>query len=201
MHDFLVTHGLLALGIMVFVDDIGLPVFPNGIALFSMAMIASSVPEVQVWHYAFVSIITAQTGNMILFWGGRHGLQKWIKKHHFSFLPSEDRLSKFKRFFSKKHGGLTIIGLALITTIRPFSALIAGSIGINSVRFFIFNFIGITLWATTITIVGYYIGEKALDIILTNGRIFVSVILVLATYWYFWSQFPWHCFPSKKKKK
>ena len=198
MEDFLLTHGLWTLGIMVFIDEIGLPFFPNGIALFTLATLAPSVPEIHIWKYFLVAICVAQTGQFLLFFGGQHGLRKWVKKHHTHLMPSEERLTKLKQFFAKKHGFLAITGISCITTIRPYFALIAGSTEINPWKFFPFSFLGILLCTSAITFSGYYIGESVLEIIKVNKTIVIIVITTLITLWYLKSRIPWRYFNKKK---
>lgn len=199
MEEFFLTHSLWAMGLTILIDDIGLPFFPNGIALFTTSAAASSFPELHVWKFFLVAVFAAQIGNTLLFFGGRHGLQKWIRNHNVRCLPSKERLDKFKKFFSKKHGWINIIFLACITTFRPFSALIAGAIGISPWKFFPFHFLGIFLWGGGVSILGYFFGMPLLHIIKKDGYLCGAVIIVLLAYWYFWSQFPWHYFRKKKQ--
>jgi membrane protein DedA with SNARE-associated domain len=151
-----------------------------------------------MWKFFLVAIFAAQLGNGILFFGGRHGLQKWIRNHHLRCLPSKERLDKFKKFFSKKHSWITIMALSCITTLRPFSALIAGATGMNPWKFFPFHFLGIFLWGSAVSLSGYYVGLPLLHIIKKDGYLGIAIIVVFLAYWYFWSQFPWHYFRKKK---
>lgn len=199
MEEFFLTHGLWAMGLAILIDDIGLPFFPNGIALFTASSVAASFPELHVWKFFLVAVCAAQLGNGLLFYGGRHGLQKWIRNHNLRFFPSRDRLDKFRKFFSKKHGGLTITALACVTTLRPFAALIAGTSGMNPWKFFSFHFLGILLWGSVVSISGYFMGIPLIHIIKRDGYLGIAIIVVVLAYWYFWSQFPWHCFQKKKK--
>ena len=198
MEQFFLTHSLWAMGLTILIDDVGLPFFPNGVALFTTSAAASSFTELQVWKFFLVAVCAAQVGNTLLFFGGRYGLQKWIQNHHVRYFPSKTRLDKFKKFFSRKQGWLTIISLSCITTLRPFSALIAGTTGISPWKFFPFHFLGILLWGSVISISGYYIGIPLFHILKTDRYLYGAVIITLLTCWYFGSQFPWYYFRIKK---
>lgn len=198
MEDFLLTHGLWTFGLMIFVDELGLPFFPNGIALFTVATLAPTIPEMHVWQYAILGILVAQTGQFLLFFGGRHGLRKWVKKHHFRLMPSEERLTKLKLFFTKKHGFWNIIGISCVSTIRPYVALIAGSTGMSAWKYFPFSIIGTTIFATSITAGGYFIGNALLEMFHGNKTLIMGILLILLILWYFKSRFPWNYFTNNK---
>lgn len=199
MEDFLLTHALWALGLTIFIDDIGLPLFPNGIALFTAAMTAASFSTISVIWFFLIAVFCATLGNTLLFFGGRHGLQKWIRNHNIWLFPSQKRFDKLKNFFQKKHGWINIVALSCITTFRPFSALIAGTTGMSPWKFFPFHFLGIVIWSGLVTLSGYYVGKPLLDLIRTDGYLCGAIIIVIFAYWYFWSQFPWHYFRKKKQ--
>lgn len=194
MEEFLLTHGLWTLGLMVFIDEIGLPFSPNGIALFTLATLAPSMPEIHIWQFALVTVFVAALGQGLLFFGGQHGLRKWVQKHHIHLMPSEKRLTKLKRFFAKKHGFLTIACISCITSIRPYFALIAGSTEINPWRFFPFSFLGILLSATSITLGGYYIGYPLLEYVQIDKTMLIVVFVILSICWYIGVKISWKYF-------
>ncbi|MBT3349141.1 DedA family protein [bacterium] len=199
MTELLQKFGPWAMGFMIFIDDAGMPIFPNGIALFSAAIFCRAVPESNVWIFFITAVLAAQTGNAILFFAGKRGLQKWAQNHHLWFLPSADRLEKFRNFFQRKHGTFTILAISMITTFRPFGALAAGSTGMRGTKFFPFNFLGIVIWATVVTLSGYFLSEPLLTAAQKDGKILIAALVVIAAYWYFWKWFPRKYFRTKRK--
>lgn len=197
MESFFLEYGIWALAIMIFVDEIGLPIFPNGIALFFAAALARTTESASPWAFFAVAVIAAQLGNAILFWGGRHGLQDRLVSRKWRLLPSPERWEKLQKFFACRHGSFTILGVSCLTAVRPFAALMAGSCQMKPLRFFPFNFLGIVLWAGTVTLAGYFLGTPLLIAAKQDWKMAVSILVVLAAYWYFGWRFPWKYFRNK----
>ena len=101
----------------------------------------------------------AALGNFILYQWGRHGARQWLKTHGHKFLLPEKRLQKFEKFFAEKHGARTVFLVSMVTNVRPYMALMAGSSGMKPWHFFPLNILGIICWAGGTVILGHFFGE------------------------------------------
>ncbi len=197
MEDFLSTHGLWTFAFMILVDELGLPLFPNGIALFTIATLAPTMPDVHIWHYALTAIFVTQLGQWLLFFGGQRGLRKWIGKYHFRIMPSEERLERIKLYLSKKRGFWTTICVCCVTTIRPYFSLIAGSTGMNGWKFFPFSLLGTLIFVGGLSAGGYFIGNSLLIFFNGNKLLLTGILIILFILWHFKSRLPWKYFNKK----
>lgn len=62
--------------------------------------------------------------------------------------------------FYTKHGGKAIILARFVPIVRTFAPMIAGIGKMDRKKFLAYNIIGGALWATSVTLLGYYIGSK-----------------------------------------
>ncbi|KRL00531.1 VTT domain-containing protein [Liquorilactobacillus capillatus] len=76
----------------------------------------------------------------------------------FRRLISAEKLAKAQRFFDK-HGGKTVVFGRFIPLIRTFIPLISGSAKMNYKRFSIYNLLGVLLWVTSGSSLGYFFGQ------------------------------------------
>ncbi|GAJ26810.1 DedA protein [Liquorilactobacillus sucicola DSM 21376 = JCM 15457] len=76
----------------------------------------------------------------------------------FRRLLSEEKLAKAQHFFDK-HGGKTVIFGRFIPLIRTFIPLISGSAKMDYKRFSIYNLLGVLLWVTFGSSLGYFFGQ------------------------------------------
>ncbi|WP_057736505.1 VTT domain-containing protein [Liquorilactobacillus uvarum] len=76
----------------------------------------------------------------------------------FRRLIPEEKLEKTQRFF-EKHGGKAVIFGRFIPLIRTFIPLISGSARMDYKRFSIYNMLGVLLWVTFGSSLGYFFGQ------------------------------------------
>jgi membrane-associated protein len=84
------------------------------------------------------------------------------------------------RQFYERHGGKTIVLARFIPIARTFAPVVAGVAGMKYSHFTAYNVIGGSLWATTMTLIGYGVGH----VIPNLGRdIYLVVLGVLFISW------------------
>lgn len=167
MEAYFSNTGIFIAGLVFLIDDLGVP-FPSGLTLFTAAIFAAKSPGLSPIILLLVCIGYAFLGNVVLFLWGQHGARKWLHTHGHKFFLPEQRLRRLEEKFEAKHGGKTIFFTSLVTNVRPFMSLIVGSIGTPFKKFAPLALAGITVWATTITAAGYFLGHHAWSIIWHN---------------------------------
>jgi membrane-associated protein len=75
--------------------------------------------------------------------------------------------------FFDRHGNKAIVLARFVPVIRTFITVVAGVSRMERGRFFTYSFIGAFLWATGVTLMGYFLGQ------ITFVRAHIDVMLVL----------------------
>lgn len=78
--------------------------------------------------------------------------------------------------FFEKHGNKAIVLARFVPIVRTFITAVAGVAGMDRRRFFTYSFIGALLWATGVTLMGYFLGQIAF----VGKHIEVMLILIVA---------------------
>jgi membrane-associated protein len=97
-------------------------------------------------------------GEMLSFWLGRHHGVRIVRR-----LPFADRfekhLSEARSYFRQSGGTAIFIGryVSVVGTFVPFAA---GMSGMPFVRFALFDVAAVTLWATGVSLLGYFLNSQ-----------------------------------------
>ena len=94
---------------------------------------------------------------------------------HGGRLLKPEHFDKAHAFF-EKHGSKAIVLARFVPIVRTFITAVAGVSKMDRRRFFTYSFIGALLWATGVTLLGYYLGQVAL----VRNHIEVMLILIVA---------------------
>ena len=78
--------------------------------------------------------------------------------------------------FFEKHGNKAIVLARFVPVVRTFITAVAGVSKMDRRRFFTYSFIGALLWATGVTLLGYFLGQ--IDFV--GKHIEVMLILIVA---------------------
>lgn len=78
--------------------------------------------------------------------------------------------------FFEKHGAKAIVLARFVPVVRTFITAVAGVSRMDRRRFFTYSFVGALLWATGVTLLGYFLGQIAL----VRDNVEVMLILIVA---------------------
>jgi len=149
-------YGLLAIGLLILVEDFGVPA-PGETILIAGALYAGAgrLNIVAVGVVAFIAAIMGDNiGFAIGHFGGRRLALRWGK---YVFL-TEERLNKAEAFFDRR-GAIVITFARFVEGLRQANGIIAGITGMHWLRFLIFNAIGAALWVGSWVTAGYFAGN------------------------------------------
>jgi membrane-associated protein len=90
-------------------------------------------------------------------------------------LLKPEHFDKTHAFF-EKHGNKAIVLARFVPVVRTFITAVAGVSKMDRRRFFTYSFIGALLWASGVTLMGYFLGQVAL----VRNHIEVMLILIVA---------------------
>jgi len=94
---------------------------------------------------------------------------------HGGRLLKPEHFDKAHAFF-EKHGSKAIVLARFVPVVRTFITAVAGVSKMDRRKFFTYSFIGALLWATGVTLLGYFLGQIAL----VRNHIEVMLILIVA---------------------
>jgi len=90
-------------------------------------------------------------------------------------LLKPEHFDKAHAFFDK-HGSKAIVLARFVPIVRTFITAVAGVSKMDRRRFFTYSFIGAFLWATGVTLMGYFLGQIAF----VRNHIDIMLILIVA---------------------
>jgi membrane-associated protein len=147
--------------------------FLPGDSLLLTAGLLASHGDLKLWILLVTLAPAAILGDNVGYWFGKKVGPPIFSREN-SLLFRRKNLLAAKAFYDK-HGGKTIVLARFMPFIRTFAPIVAGAVEMRYVRFVIWNVAGGVLWATGLTLVGYFLGETIPDI----DRYFLVIIAVV----------------------
>ena len=92
-------------------------------------------------------------------------------------LLKPEHFDKAHAFF-EKHGSKAIVLARFVPVVRTFITAVAGVSRMDRRRFFTYSFVGAFLWATGVTLMGYFLGQIAF--VRTHIDVMLILIVVLS---------------------
>lgn len=163
LQDFLAHYEMLTYAILVaiiFVETglIIMPLLPGDSLLFAVGLLASSTGKLDIQIIIPLLIGAALLGD---------NLNHFVGKHFSKFVKSREKILFFKREyitqtedFYEKHGGKAVIMARFVPIIRTIAPFVAGAGSMKYTKYIIFCIIGATLWVSSITLTGYFLGSN-----------------------------------------
>jgi len=157
--DLVQSGGLLLVGIFLFSEvALFLGFFLPGDTLLIAAGVFAATGKLSLVSVILVAIIAAIVGDSTAYYIGRK-LGPRVFKNETSLLFQPSHVKKAEVFY-EKHGPKTLLVSHFLPVVRTFTPLLAGVAKMPYRRFVIFNVTGDILWATSVSLAGYYIGSR-----------------------------------------
>ncbi len=178
------SYGIWAIGLLLLLENIGVPVIPGEFAMIAGAIYAGAgqLNVVEVGVVAVVaSVLGATIGYLIGRLGGRalvlrYGKYVFIKEHH---------LERAERTVDK-YGGIVVVVARFIVGLRELNGIICGVTGMRPVTFTTFNIIGAVAWVATWVSLGYLAGDHIAAIYTNVSRyalyVLIGAVVLLAAW-------------------
>lgn len=108
-----------------------------------------------------------------------------LHKYGKFFLITGEEYDKATGWFQKYGDGVVFFSRVL-PGIRTFISLPAGICKVNLWRFSVYTLVGSLVWSTTLTLIGFYLGEnwQRLERYFRQFELLIATLLVLAFLWY-----------------
>jgi membrane protein DedA with SNARE-associated domain len=171
-------YGVWAVGLLVLLESIGVPVIPGEFALIAGAVYAGA-GQLNVVAVGVTAVIAAFAGTSIGYVIGRFGGRTLVLRYGKYVFIREHHLDRAERAVDR-FGGLLVIAARFIVGLRELNGIIGGVTGMHPVRFTTFNAISAVAWTATWVSLGYFAGGHITAIYADVTRYFIYVIIAAA---------------------
>lgn len=173
-------YGYLAVGGFVALEGFGVPV-PGGGVLIAASFFAGANGHLNIFLVALVGYIGGIIGNNIGYAIGNYGGHPLIERFGRYVFLSPDRIAKAEAFFNR-YGGRVVAVAQFVEGLRQTNGYFAGLSEMRWRRYITFNAIGVALWVTFWTTVGYFGGSHISAILKYELYVTVAVVAALAVF-------------------
>jgi membrane-associated protein len=168
------TVGYLGLIAMIFAESgLFFGFFFPGDSLLLTAGLLASHGDLKLWILLVTLGPAAILGDNVGYWFGKKVGPPIFSRENSLFFRRKNLLAA--KAFYDKHGGKTIVLARFMPFIRTFAPIVAGAVEMKYSWFVLWNMAGGILWATGLTLAGYYLGESIPGI----DRYFLVIIAVV----------------------
>ncbi|MCP9768042.1 cytochrome O ubiquinol oxidase [Lacihabitans sp. LS3-19] len=175
------TYALLFLVIFVETGLIVMPLLPGDSLLFAVGLLAATTGQLNVAFVIPLLIFAALLGDNVNYFVGRRFSEYVKSKEKILFLKRE-YITQTEEFYIK-HGPKAVIIARFMPIIRTIAPFVAGAASMKYRTYITFCFVGAVLWVTSITMIGYLLGNN--EFVKANfekvvlGIVFVSILPML----------------------
>lgn len=156
--------GGLALVLIILFAENGIIIgffLPGDSLLFFTGLITSTQPELldtSIFSLlAYMSVASLAGCLFGYYFGWKVGPAIFNRKDSFFF---KKKYIDTTRTFYERHGGKTLVLGKFLPYIRTFAPILAGVIRVPFKSFVVYNVVGAVAWVVSLTLMGYFLGEK-----------------------------------------
>ena len=157
---------------------------PGDSLLFTAGLlVATGAMQINIWVLILLIALCAFAGDQLGYYIGRKAGPVVFNRPESRFFH-QDNVRRAETFFAR-HGGKAVVLARFIPVIRTFTPVVAGVGRMHYATFIAYNAIGGALWALSVTLLGYILGDRVpfvrdnLDLIFL-GVIALTLVFVVA---------------------
>ena len=184
--EFIAAHGSLTYALLfaiVFVETgfVVMPLLPGDSLLFSVGLLAAASGQIALSTVIPMLIVAALLGDQINYFLGRY-FSSWIQNKEQILFLKRSHIEQTEAFYAK-YGSKMVILARFVPIVRTVAPFVAGAGQMSYPVYLLYGFLGATLWVTSISLAGFYLGDNVFvkenfeKVVL--GIVFVSVIPIL----------------------
>lgn len=169
--------GLWLIALIIFTES-GLLVgffLPGDTLLFAAGILASQ-GGLNIVSTILVIIVAAVIGDNVGYTIGRYSGKRLFHKKD-GILFKQEYMERAEIFY-EKHGGKAVVLARFIPIVRTFAPLVAGIGRMNRIHFAFYNVIGAIIWATSVTLLGYYVGGRFPELVHYLEYVIIAVVVM-----------------------
>lgn len=149
-------YGYPAVGLLVFLDNCGVPV--PGQTVLVLAAVYAGAGRLSIAGVVTVAVLAAVAGDSLGYLIGRTGGHRLIERWGRYVLLTPERMERGERFFTR-HGGKVVTVARFVDVLRQTNGIVAGTTGMPWRRFLPANVLGALLWVGVWASAGYLAGD------------------------------------------
>jgi membrane protein DedA with SNARE-associated domain len=171
--------GYLAVGVLVLLDNGGIPV--PGQTVLVVAAAYAGTGRMDIAGVVAVAVVAAVAGDCLGYLIGRSGGRAFVHRWGRYVLLTPERFLRGEEFFARR-GDLVVLLARFVDVLRQTNGIIAGTAGMPWWRFLLFNTLGAILWVGVWAGLGYAAGTRLGPIYawLTRFQLYVLFAAALA---------------------
>ncbi len=150
-------YGVWAIGLLILLENIGVPVIPGELAMIAGAIYAGT-GQLNVVAVGVTAFTAAVVGATIGYAIGRFAGRTLILRYGRFVLIREHHLERAERTVDR-YGGVVVVVARFIVGLRELNGIICGVSGMNPVTFTTYNLAGGAAWVGTWVTLGYFAGD------------------------------------------
>lgn len=163
LSNFIAENGSLTyvlLFAIVFVETglVVMPLLPGDSLLFSVGLLAAASGQLAVGTVIPMLILAALLGDQVNYFLGRF-FSDFINQREQILFLKRSHVKKTEEFYVN-YGSSTVILARFVPIVRTVAPFVAGAGRMSYPIYLLFGFLGATLWVTSITLAGYFLGDN-----------------------------------------
>lgn len=184
--NWIMAHGGIYIVMFIIFAETGLFVgffLPGDSLLFVTGMIIAGSQHptqsdpLNLIYWISLLIICGIIGNFVGYWFGKKSGPIIFQKKD-TLLFKQKHLHQAKEFYDKRGGGAIVLA-RFLPIVRTFAPIVAGVVNMEYKKFTFYNIIGCAAWVTSMTMLGYLLGEN--EWVKNNLEKIIIIIIVVTT--------------------
>jgi membrane protein DedA with SNARE-associated domain len=168
-------YGIWAIGLLLLLENIGVPVIPGEFAMIAGAIYAGA-GQLNVVAVGVVSVAASVLGATIGYAIGRLGGRALVLRYGRWVFVREHHLDRAEKTVDR-YGGVIVVLARYIVGLRELNGIICGVTGMRPAIFTTFNAIGAVAWVATWVSAGYLAGDH-IAAIYTDATRYALYVLI-----------------------
>ena len=173
LHDLVATHGYWAVGLIVCLESMGLPL-PGEAVLVIAALYAGSQHDLNIWGIIGSATAGAILGDNAGFLLGREFGYRLLLRYG-RYVGLSDARIKLGQYLFQRHGGKVVFFGRFVAILRILAAFLAGANRMEWRLFLVANAAGAILWACVFGLGAYTFGKALLLVTGPMAIVFVMI--------------------------
>ena len=173
--EFLIRHGEAVLFVIVFGEQIGLPVPAVPVLLAAGALAGAG--KMSLASAIFLSLIACFAGDLVWYGLGRYRGRQALNLLCRISLEPDSCVRRTENFFGR-HGLRSLILAKFIPGLSTITPALAGLFGVGARQFLLYNGLGALVWSMSFIVPGYLFSNQIESIATQAARFGASAILL-----------------------